>query len=157
MIKRQGVRAILLTPQEEVLLMRVIEPVSRRAFWLTPGGGADDGEDKIATLKRELLEEVGRNNFEIGPEVWRRDHQFSWDERLYHQIDHFYLVRTSRFTPTTDNMPDQIELDAFDGFHWWPLPEIEQSDEVFVPRRLGTLLRDLIKNGSPPVVVEVGV
>ena len=137
--------------------MRVIEPVSGRSFWITPGGGANEGEDKIATLKRELLEEVGRNNFEVGPEVWRRDHQFSWGGQAYDQTDHFYLVYTERFIPTDANMPDQIEIDSFDGFRWWSLTEIEQSDEVFVPRRLGPLLRELVENGTPSGVVDVGV
>lgn len=39
---RRAVRAVMLTPDRRVLLMRVQEPLSGRTFWITPGGGIEE-------------------------------------------------------------------------------------------------------------------
>jgi hypothetical protein len=42
-IKREAVRALIFTPEGEILLMRAEEPDSGRQVWFTPGGGLDSG------------------------------------------------------------------------------------------------------------------
>ena len=58
-IERTSIRAILLTPSHEVLLMRIRPPDGRAPFWITPGGGIEAGESRAECLRRELREEVG--------------------------------------------------------------------------------------------------
>jgi 8-oxo-dGTP pyrophosphatase MutT (NUDIX family) len=149
LIERSAVRALLLSPEEELLMMKITEPGSGRAFWLTPGGGMDAGESLLTSLRREILEETGLADFEIGPEVWHREHRFTWDGRAILQRERFYLVKVERFEPTAIYMPDDVERDAFGGFRWWPVWEIEQSSQSFAPRRLGRHLRSLIRHGPP--------
>jgi hypothetical protein len=43
------------------------------------------------------------------------------------------------------------------GHRWWSAEEIEASDEVFAPRALATLLRDLLREGPPPEPFDAGV
>ena len=83
--ERYSVRAILLTPDEHVLLMRIRDSESSRRFWITPGGGLEPSESVEQGLRRELREEVGLESFELGPVVWRRHHTFSWAQRRLSQ------------------------------------------------------------------------
>lgn len=155
--ERHAIRALLLTPEEELLLIKIIEPKSERAFWLTPGGGMLDGESEVACLRREIYEETGLTEFEMGPEVWQRDHTFLWDGRSIRQRERYYLIEVERFEPVDHHLPDEVEQVAFDGYRWWRTQEIEQSKEWFVPTRLAVLLKDLLENGPPPHPIEVGV
>lgn len=147
MVNREAVRALL--------LIKIVEPVSKRAFWLTPGGGIDRGETSAAGLRREVFEETGLREFEVGLEVWRREHRFTWAGQRIVQRERFYLVRVERFEPTAHYLPDRVEQDTFGEFRWWAIEDIEPSSEAFAPRRLGVLLRSLIQNGPPvdPIVL----
>ena len=49
-LERRAVRAVLLTPSAEILLMHLEFP-NQRWLWLTPGGGMEPGED--AGLQRQ--------------------------------------------------------------------------------------------------------
>ena len=148
-VNREAVRALLLSPQQELLLIKIVEPVSKDAFWLTPGGGIDPGEAPVTGLRREVFEETGLQEFEAGPEVWRREHRFTWAGQRILQRERFYLVWVERFEPTARHLPDQVERDAFAEFRWWAIRDIELSPEAFAPRRLGQLLYSLIQNGPP--------
>ncbi len=53
---RRGAKALVTTPRS-VLLVRE-RHADRTPFWTLPGGGAHDGEPTLATLRRELLEEL---------------------------------------------------------------------------------------------------
>ncbi|MCL4298355.1 MAG: NUDIX domain-containing protein [Anaerolineae bacterium] len=150
MIERQAVRALLVSPEEELLLIKIVDPQSQRAFWLTPGGGMDPGESPAASLRREIFEETGLADFEIGPEVWRREHLFTWDGKAILQKERYYLVRVARFEPTLQHLPDEVERMAFGGFRWWRAADIEQTPEAFAPRGLSKLLQALLQNGPPP-------
>jgi 8-oxo-dGTP pyrophosphatase MutT (NUDIX family) len=54
---RDAVRAVVLDPDERVLLVRFEFPNWRG--WATPGGGIDPGESDEAAIRRELAEETG--------------------------------------------------------------------------------------------------
>src|SRR6267142_6847449 len=77
MIERNAVRAVLLTPDERVLLLR-IRLSGTSPFWIAPGGGIEPGETVHQALRRELREELDLTDFEAGPVLWRRQHTFNW-------------------------------------------------------------------------------
>jgi 8-oxo-dGTP pyrophosphatase MutT (NUDIX family) len=155
-IERTVCRAVLLTPDREVLLIRIREPGTGWTAWITPGGGVEDGESPEDTLRREMHEETGLTEFELGPHLWDRDFTAPWEGKVYRQIESFWLIQTPRFEPTLDHQPSAIELRAFRRFRWWSIEEIEESEEIFVPLRMGELLRDLVENGPPAVPIDTG-
>ncbi len=157
MTERIAVRAVLLTPDNLVLLMRIQEPVTGNQCWITPGGAIEAHETPEDGLRRELAEETGLEEFRIGPLLWTREHSFTWDSREYHQKETYYLVRTGPFEPRMDELAAPGEWSAFRGFEWWSLQSIRESDEAFAPRRLPELLRQLIDCGPPEPVLDAGV
>jgi ADP-ribose pyrophosphatase YjhB (NUDIX family) len=84
-IEREAIRAILLTPANEALLLRIRLSDTTECFWIAPGGGLEPGETIEEGLKRELREELGLNEYVIGPLVWRRQHTFSWAGKRFCQ------------------------------------------------------------------------
>lgn len=78
-VERRAIRALILTPEREVLLMRIRAPQGGEPFWIAPGGGMEPDETQEQALRRELAEELGLLAFEAGPVLWRRHHTFLVD------------------------------------------------------------------------------
>ena len=49
---------------------------------------------------------------------------------------------------------DEVELHQ--EHRWWTAGEIAASSELFAPRRLGSLVSQLLAQGPPPAPVDVG-
>lgn len=143
---RRAVRAILLTPDREVLLMRVRPPDGAAAFWITPGGGMEPGETPEACLRRELTEELGLADFIAGPILWRRHHTFDGADRRISQREEYRIVHVERFAPV---MSDTVEAAVLDGFKWWTLAELNASDERLTPLSLANILERYLAEGPP--------
>ena len=74
---RLAARAIVIDDAGRTLLFRARIPgPAERFIWITPGGGIQEGEDEPSCVRREVFEETGLADFELGPCVWRRDHTF---------------------------------------------------------------------------------
>ncbi len=157
MIHRQAVRGIMLTSQRRVLLMQAQDPASDFKVWFAPGGGMEPGENAEECLRREIHEETGLNDFDIGPLIWSRHLTFEWRNRLISQDEVFYLVNCERFEPTTQANPSETELMDFQQFKWWTTPEISTSEDEFAPRLLAEHLESLILNGPQKSRVDVGI
>lgn len=154
---RQAVRALLLTPEREVLLCRFEFPA--RTVWALPGGGLEPGEDHPAALRRELLEELGLDEVEIGPHIWDREHIIPFvDGRWDGQRDRVFLVPTDRFQPVPVLSWDQLRAERLHELRWWRVEEIADADGTcFAPARIGELLTTLLSDGPPPSPIDTGV
>jgi 8-oxo-dGTP pyrophosphatase MutT (NUDIX family) len=157
MQQREAVRALLLDPTGAVLLMRVVEPMTKRPWWVTPGGGIDAGEDHPAALRRELREELGFDLAPggVGPAVWHRRLVLPWNGKRIQQQETYYVVETDRFDPA-----QCLEGDAATGWfpavpRWWTTDELRTSDEDIAPSRLADLLDDLRTTGAPATLLDI--
>ncbi len=153
---RQAARAVVLDPEHRVLLVRFEFP--DRVVWATPGGGINEGETDEDAIRRELLEEAGLEGFELGPALWTRTHHVPlsggrWDG----QTERIYLVRVPPFEPSPVLTWDELRDEGVTGIRWWTPDELEAADELFSPRRLPSLLRELLREGPPPRPVDVGL
>jgi 8-oxo-dGTP diphosphatase len=156
---RTAVRALLLDPDDRVLLVRFEFP--RVTVWATPGGGKEADEDDEVALRRELDEELGLTGITIGPHIWTRLHVIpfldgNWDG----QRDHIYLVRSDRFQPSPRLSWEQLRAERLYEMRWWTMEEIDAAGAAgvrFAPRRLPVRLAALLADGPPPYPVDVGV
>lgn len=162
---REAARAIVVAEADRrVLLVRFEFPAGTR--WAVPGGGIDDGETPEEAIRRELFEEVGLVDPEIGPHVWTRVHVIPFLNGMFDgQRDRFHLVRVPEaFDPQPHFSWEELNAEFVFELRWWTLAEILASDGNFAPRTLGQRLQDLFaeldREGGPdraiwPIDVEV--
>jgi 8-oxo-dGTP pyrophosphatase MutT (NUDIX family) len=152
---RRAVRVLLLDEEDRLLLLGVAVPRTRPALWIAPGGGLEDGEDARLTAAREIGEETGLADLQVGPEVWHRRHAFSWRGVEWDQRERWFMARTERFEPSSAGMSEE-EREDLAGYRWWSLDELELTPDELAPRALAVLLRELLANGPPAHPIEIG-
>ncbi|MFM9037424.1 MAG: NUDIX domain-containing protein [Actinomycetota bacterium] len=154
---RPAARAVVITPDEHLLLVRFEFPAGTR--WALPGGGLDDGEDHVTALRRELREEVGLVDPDIGPHIWTREHHIAFINGLWDgQREHIHLVRVAeRFDPRPTMSWDELHAEYLMEIRWWHRSEIAAANITFAPATLSRHLDDLLDNGIPFEPVDVGV
>jgi 8-oxo-dGTP pyrophosphatase MutT (NUDIX family) len=153
-IERNAVRAIVLTPELKVLLMRIRPPQGGDWFWITPGGGLEAGESDEVGLRRELNEELGLERFDVGPLVWRRQHTFDWGGARICQREQYRIVHVDEFEP---RMTDAVEARILDRFRGWPTDELAMAREALTPRTLAEIVARYLVHGAPAHITDVEV
>jgi 8-oxo-dGTP pyrophosphatase MutT (NUDIX family) len=137
---RLAVRALVIDDDERVLLVQYRRPVGAETWWGTPGGGIDPGETDEQALARELREEVGLHEFELGPVLFEHVGLFPWARELFRQVNTTYLVRVRQHEPrATIDLAAEGVVDV----RWWSLKELEASDAQFAPPDLVERVRNL--------------
>jgi 8-oxo-dGTP pyrophosphatase MutT (NUDIX family) len=154
MIVRPTARVILLDPDGRVLLFRCVnddapDPADpRHVFWVTPGGGVEEGETHEEAARRELFEETGIAVDAVGTCVLERDdlgqHTDYGDRDILYRGRHF-LVRLSA-AELARLSTDAMEQAGYPVHRWWPLDELERCTEPVWPQELPAILRQALAN-----------
>ena len=153
---RKVARVVLLDPRDRILLIHGFEPEDpSTTWWFTPGGGLEGDESREQAARRELTEETGITQVELGPVVWRRVCSFPFDGRRWHQDEWYYLARTEQ-TATWTGGHTELERRSVTGLRWWTVEELAAVREPVYPSQLVGLLRRLLDEGPPtvPVILE---
>ncbi|MFF0741966.1 NUDIX hydrolase [Streptomyces sp. NPDC004111] len=152
---RKVARVVLLDPEDRVLLIHGFEPADPdRRWWFTPGGGLEGDESGEEAALREIAEETGITDVELGPVVWRRQCSFAFDGRRWNQDEWFYVARTNQ-TATVMTGLTELERRSVAGLRWWSSTALLATRETVYPTRLAELLRTLLDEGPPstPIVL----
>jgi TDG/mug DNA glycosylase family protein len=88
---RQGVRAVVVDPDDRILLLRYANEYDE--WWIAPGGGVDEGETDEQALRRELREELGLEQLDLGPMIVETMRWFLLEYGHAGQVNRHYLVR----------------------------------------------------------------
>ena len=149
-VVREAVRAVVFDPDNKIALL----DVTRDHYYKLPGGGIEVGEDHLAALKRECLEEIGCQIELIGEVGMVVEYRKFCNLK---QISYCYLAKLTGQKGMPHFMPDELE----EGFkeQWMPIGQALQflidnpgmtieSREYIVPRDMIFLQasNQLIKN-----------
>ena len=137
--ERPTARAFVLDRHGRLLLVRFQNRFGDR-WWATPGGGIEPGETAADAIRRELREELGLEVDDPGEPVWARDTTFSWDARLVHMHEVFFLIRVEELEPKpTVVLADENVLELA----WWTPDELAAPRERLAPHALDQVVRRL--------------
>ncbi len=154
-VLRQAARALLLGPGHRLLLFRFEDTFRGAVWWATPGGGLKPNETHEQAVLREVREETGHADVELGPWVWTRRDVYPSRGVLYEQEERFFLLRVPSLLLDLTGL-ESDEREFVRASRWWTISELEATTEDVAPSNLAALLRDLIEFGPPSEPIEVG-
>jgi 8-oxo-dGTP pyrophosphatase MutT (NUDIX family) len=149
--QRTAVRGIVLTPDGRLLLQQGQDPLDpdQPPYWFLPGGGIDRDETPAEALRRELLEECGLREMEVGHVLWEQHAVFRFAGIDFDQHEHVVLVRVPDAVDIRPTALEALEALAFRDARWWPLDEVSTTGDVIYPLDLAARLREAGLLGVP--------
>jgi 8-oxo-dGTP pyrophosphatase MutT (NUDIX family) len=157
MRERLTARVLLFDPRARILLMkgRLPSGPNAPAAWFTVGGGAEPGETVLEAAAREIREETGFTDAELGPVVWRREgplHLANGELVLFKE--HYVVARCAGGEPSRDGW-DAMERALVEDIRWWTLADLTICPEVVHPIGLTDLLPDILAGRYPATPREI--
>lgn len=157
-VVRPTARVLLLDAADSILLMNGRLPGNRHRdpSWFTVGGGVEAGETWLEAAAREIVEETGITDFELGPIVWRREGVLEIPDPVL--FDERYIVaRCAGGEPSREGW-QAIEHELIGEMRWWTLADLAVTAEPVFPGGLAQRLPDILAGRYPaePVVIPWG-
>jgi 8-oxo-dGTP pyrophosphatase MutT (NUDIX family) len=154
--RRRAARVVVFDREDRVLLLHAIDPAdpAKPAWWEIPGGGINPGEESAETARRELYEETGITDVEIGPCVWLRDTEFDFGGFHFIQNERIHVAWCDGGEIHPQAL-ELLEMEAFQGSRWWTMQDLALSDAQTWPSQLRVLLPPLMAGEIPTSPIEI--
>jgi 8-oxo-dGTP pyrophosphatase MutT (NUDIX family) len=147
MVRQRNAARVVLVADGRVLLQHGFDPGRPEAgtWWITPGGGVNEGESVEEAAVREVLEETGLHlsPAQLGPVMATRVAYFDFDGRRFRQSESFFAVHVETFTPEHHGW-DEVEQRALLDHRWWSVAELRATDETVYPSELADVVQAVI-------------
>ncbi|CAB4687197.1 MAG: NUDIX domain-containing protein [Actinobacteria bacterium] len=143
--RRRAARVVVLDPLDRILLINASDPLHRNGpgWWEIPGGGIDHGESTEEAARRELWEEAGIAEAEIGPCVWFQRVQFSFGGWHFDQDEWVHIARCEGVSEGPQGL-EALEVLAFGEQRWWTLEDLLEHQPRTIPYRMAEFLPHVI-------------
>lgn len=154
--RRRAARVLVLDPDDRLLLIAARDPFGPNGagWWEIPGGGMDRGEHTEDTVRRELWEEAGIREADIGPCVWTQTVQFTFAGIRFDQDEWIHIARCDGTTSRPGGL-EALEALAFGEQRWWPVDEVLERNPRTIPYRLVEFLPVLLEHGNPAQPIDI--
>lgn len=139
--RRQAGRAVIFSPNKEVLLMHGHDGDDpQHQWWFTVGGGIAAGESPKACVLREIKEETGLKLIEadlVGPVLYR-EAEFRFRNVRARQDEWFFLVHLDDHVEKLDfSRLTDSEQQLIDDYRWFSVAEMKQLSKKELVYPLG--------------------
>lgn len=155
-IRRPAARCVLLDRDGRIFLIRAEDPIDPyKPEWLEiPGGGIGFGEDSAAACLREVHEETGITDIDMGPCIWTQYVEYTFAGMRFESDDRIHVAWCDggEYAPTG---LEALEADAFISARWWTLDELLANDEPTVPVRLREFLPAVLGERIPVQPIDI--
>lgn len=148
MVKQRIRSAVILGGNGKILLVKHVDPVTKKEWWIPPGGGLmPEDQNIIECASREVHEETGLE-ITVGRLIYVRE--FVGDKTAAHNLELFFLGEEFSGEMTIKNIIGSgIDEEYVKGLAW--LDQEEMKDLVVYPEHLkGGFWQDL-EAGFPEV------
>lgn len=136
--RRPAARVAVLDPDGAIFLLRY-DDEEVGLHWAMPGGGIEGTETPREGAQRELREETGWTDLELGPLLCTWEHDFTRAGVPVRQHEHAYLTNSTRREPTPDVAAMHVE-DGILGWRWWNPTELATTSAPLWPPQLPVVL-----------------
>ncbi|MFF4777602.1 NUDIX hydrolase [Microtetraspora fusca] len=148
---REAARVVVLDEKDRTLLLRYDE--GNGVFWATPGGALEAGETHVEAACRELHEELGVENAEIGSQIATRAKEHMIHGELTRQVEQYFVARipAGQVDPARATQTDDIL-----AWQWWELSALDATHQTVYPVGLTDLIGRYLTDGAPsyPTVLQ---
>jgi len=141
--QRDVARALLFDDEGRIVMVHWRDPVTGHEFLEPPGGVREPGESFEETVRREIAEETGIVEVDVGDLLMEIDHAFTFAGEHYNCRERYFVCRMVGIDlrPT---LLDPVEESGIVGVEWWTLEDLAtQPPERLEPPQVLDMIRSL--------------
>ncbi len=156
-LRRPAARVVVLDSSSRIFLMKGSDPMrpENGTWWEIPGGGMEPGEQSEDAARRELYEECGFSDVEVGPCIWTQYVEFDFAMYHFKSDERIHIAYSSTSSEWDPKGLEALEAAAFEDGRWWSIDELLDSEEATLPQRLREFLPEIINGNIPESPIDI--